>query len=112
MCVCVCIRSTTVLDGGSASPVLTNHSIELYCDSTMQANRWPQPYEVSQPEPEYSYATHAVDVTTYDNVAHDENGGCDGNTKKRVHVIDNSPLYSLCDEETSEDEMYTKMDWK
>ena len=77
----------------------------------MQANRWPQPYEVSQPELEYSYATHAVDVTTYDNVPHDENGGCDCNTKKRVHVIDNSPLYSLCDEETSEDETYTKMDW-
>ena len=116
MYVCVCIRSNNVLDDSSASPVLINHSNELYCDSPMQAKQWPQPYEevqLKEPESEYSYATHGVDVNTYDSVAlpHDENGGCDGNSKEQVHVVDNTPLYSLC-EETSENEMYSKLDRK
>ena len=113
MCVCALIRSNNVLDG-SASPVLINHSNELYCDSPMQANQWPQPYEevqLKEPEPEYSYAAHAVDVNTYDSVAHNLNGGCDGNTKEQVHVVDNTALYSLC-EETQENEMYSKLDRK
>ena len=104
---------------GSASPVLINHSNELYCDSPMQDKQWPQPYEevqLKEPEPEYSYATHEVDMNTYDSVAlpHNENGGCDGNTvtnKGQIHVVDNTPLYSLC-EETSENEMYSKLDRK
>ena len=101
---------------GSASPVLINHSNELYCDSPMQAKQWPQPYEevqLKEPESEYSYATHGVDVNTYDSVAlpHNENGGCDGSTKEQVHVVDNTALYSLC-EETQENEMYSKLDRK
>ena len=72
------------------------------------------PYEEVQlkdPEPEYSYAAHGVDVNTYDSVAHDENGGCYGNTNEQVHVVDNTALYSLC-EETPENEMYSKLDRK
>ena len=115
MYVCLCIRSNNVLDG-SASPVLINHSNELYCDSPMQAKQWPQPYEevqLKETEPEYSYATHGVDMNTYDSVAlpHDENGGCDGSTKEQLHVVDNTALYSLC-EDTSENEMYSKLDRK
>ena len=99
---------------GSASPVPSNHSNEHGCDSPMQAKQWPhaQPYEevqLKETEPEYSYAAHGVDVNTYDNVVHYENGGCNGNTEEQVHVIDNIPLYSLC-EETSENEMYSKLD--
>ena len=112
MYVFVCIRFNNVLDG-SASPVLINHSNELYCDSPMQAKQRPQPYEevqLKEPESEYSYATHGVDVNTYDSVAlpHNENGGCDGNPKEQVHVVDNIALYSLC-EETPENEMYSKL---
>ena len=116
MYVCVCIRSNNVFDDGSASPVLINHdhSNEPYCDSTIQANPWPQPYEevqLNEPEPEYSYITHGVDVNTYDSVAHDENCGCYGNTKEQVHAVDSTHLYSLC-EEAQENEMYSKLDRK
>ena len=115
MYVCVCIRSNKVLDNGIASPVPSNQSLknELYCDSPVQAKQWPQPYEEVQPkEPEpSSYANHGVDMNTYDSVAHNENGGYDGNTNEHVHVVDNSALYSLC-EETSENEIYSKLDRK
>ena len=114
MYLCLCIRSNNVLDG-SASPVLINHSNELYCDSPMQAKQWPQPYEevqLKEPESEYSQATHGVDVNTYDSVPHDENSGCDaGNPKEQTHVVDNTALYSLC-EETPENEMYSKLNRK
>ena len=79
----------------------------------MQAKQWPQPYEevqLKEPEPS-SYANHEVDMNTYDSVAHNENGGCDCNTKEYVHVVDNSGLYSLC-EETSENEIYSKLNRK
>ena len=68
--------------------VLINHSNELYCDSPIQDKQWPQPYEEVQlkepePDPEYSYAAHGVDMNTYDSVAHDENVGCDaGNPRE------------------------------
>ena len=52
----------------------------------MQAKQWPQPYEEVQLELEYSYATHGVDVNTYDSVAHNENGGCYGNTKRSRYM--------------------------
>ena len=107
-----------MLDDGSASPVpvFINHSHELYCDSPMQAKQWPQPYEeiqLKEPELEYSYAAHGVDMNMYDSVAlpHDKNGGCDGDTKEQVHVVDNTALYSLC-EETQESEMYSKLNRK
>ena len=91
---------------GSASPVLINHSNELYCDGPMQTKQWPQSYEeVQLKEPEPVYAAHGVDMNTYDSVAHDENVGCDGNTKDQVHVADNTPLYSL-HKETPENEMH------
>ena len=106
-----------MFNNGRASPVLINHSHELYSDSPMQAKQWPQPYEevqLKEPEPEYSsYAAHGVDMNMYDSVAlpHVKNGGCDGNTKEQVHVVDNIALYSLC-EETQENEMYSKLDRK
>ena len=80
----------------------------------MQAKQWPQPYEeiqLKETEPEYSYVAHGVDVNTYDSVAHNENGGCDGNTKEQVHVVINTPLYSLC-EKTQESDMYSKLNQK
>ena len=99
---------------GSVSPVSSNHSNEHGCESPMQAKQWPQPYEeiqLKETELEYSYAVHGVDVNMYDSVAHDENGGCAGNTKEQVHVIDNTALYSLC-EETQESETYSKLNRK
>ena len=100
---------------GSASPVLINHSNEHGCDSPMQAKQWIQPYEevqLKETELEYSYAAHGVDVNTYyDSVAHNENDGCDGNTKKQVHVVDNTAMYSLS-EETQESEIYSKLNRK
>ena len=50
-------------------------------------------------------------MNMYDSVAHDENIGCDGNTKDQVHVVDNTSLYSLR-RETPENEMYSKLDRK
>ena len=55
----------------------------------MQAKQWPQPYEevqLKETELEYSYATHGVDVNTYDSAAHNENGGCYGNTKRSRYM--------------------------
>ena len=54
----------------------------------MQAKQWPQAFEevqLKEPEPEYSYAAHGVDMNMYDSayVAHNENSGCDGNTSSR-----------------------------
>ena len=80
----------------------------------MQTKQWPHSYEevqLKEPEPEYFYTAHRVDMNTYDSVAHDENVGCDGNTKDQVHVVDNTPLYSL-HKETPENEMYSKLDQK
>ena len=111
ICISVCIRSNNVPDG-SASPVPSKHSNEHGCDSPMQDKQWPQPYEevqLKETEQEYSYAANGFDVNTYDNVAHYENSGCDGSTKEQVHVVDNTALYSLC-EETQENEMYLKLD--
>ena len=72
----------------------------------MQVKQWQQPYEevqLKETEPEYSYAAQGVDMNS---VAHNENSGCYGNTKEQVHVVDNTALYSLC-EETQENEMYS-----
>ena len=77
--------------------------------------------QLKDPEPEYSYAAHGVDMNTYDSVAHDENGGCYGNTNEQVHVVDNTacPVFTVWGDtgewnvlKTGPKVMYSKLDQK
>ena len=78
----------------------------------------PQPYEEYQSkqlqnEPEYSYATHAVEANTYDSVPQQSSSdGDDGHygITEGVAVVDNTALYSMCGEDVlQENGMYSKL---
>ena len=80
----------------------------------------PQPYEEYQSkqlqnEPEYSYATHAVEANTYDSVPQQSSSGDDGHydITEGVAVVDNTALYSMCGEDVlQENGIYSKLNRK
>ena len=87
--------------------VSLNHTNECY--SPVQE---PQDYEEFQPngqDPQpaaadgvYSYADHTVNTNVYDSVPQiNESSDCSGNSKG-VTVVDNTALYSLCEQDNGE----------
>ena len=108
---CVCRPDKNVRER-SVSLIHTNDIYNRYSGT-------PQPYEEylskqQQNEPEYSYATHAVETNTYDSVPQQSSGGDDGHysTTEGVTVVNNTALYSLCAEDVQENGVYSKLSRK
>ena len=110
---CVCRPDKNVRERS----VSLSHTNDMY-------NRYygtPQPYEEYQSkqlqnEPEYSYATHAVEANTYDSVPQQSSSGDDDghyDVTEEVTVVDNTALYSMCaGEDVQENGVYSKLNRK
>ena len=110
---CVCRPDKNVRERSvSLSHTCTNDMYNRYSGT-------PQPYEEYQSkqlqnEPEYSYATHAVEANTYDSVPQQSSSGDnDGCNTEGLTVVDNTALYSMCaGEDVQENGVYSKLNRK